>query len=94
MMKREEERVEEEVRVERNQIINRNMFEDDRWWDLCCEDLIQFKSMQQEDNSTHQEELTTKKTLYEVKMELASLIPTCEKQSVFEQSFVGFSYHC
>ena len=38
MIKKQKMAAIEEARNERQQIINKNFFEDDKQWDMCCED--------------------------------------------------------
>jgi hypothetical protein len=63
--------IEETIR-ERQQFINRNMFEDDEHWDLCYENFKLIAALEEEENnSTNQESKQPSKTLDELKKELA-----------------------
>ena len=84
----------EEVRREKQEIINKNMLEDDGQWDLCYENFKKLKEIQEDNNSTNQEVKLPSKTLDQLKMDLAYQIPYYEKTNLYVEGFVKFEYFC
>ena len=85
--------VEEAIR-EREQFINKSMFEDDEQWDLCYENFKLMSDLEEENNSTNQESKQSVKTLDQLKRELAWNVPVCQKKEIFQQGFTKFEYFC
>ena len=84
------EHIQESIR-ERQQFINKNMFEDDEQWDICYENFKLIAALEEEENnSTNQESKQPAKTLDQLKKQLAWSVPACEKREVYGQSFVKF----
>lgn len=81
------------IKVQKQSLVNRSMFDCDEEWENCYGSFKMFKEEYLEQSSTGQENLPAK-SRQELILEAISFIPTVEKTPIFEQAFASFSFRC
>jgi hypothetical protein len=81
------------IKVQKQSLVNRSMFDCDDQWENCYESFKMFKEQYLEESSTGQEQLPAK-SRQELIIEAIAAIPTVEKTPIFQEGFASFSFRC